>query len=425
MNDVRKGKIGSSRKLVIFISILIMLSGLLFSRMLLSLGLTVFAGACLVHRNITDQLKTFFFSPLLWSMSLLLLLPLVSGFWSQDIATWSQILRIKLPLLLLPVCFAGLNYFTDKDWQRIAFAFLILVIVGTGWSLWRYLEDANSVQEAYLRAQTIETPLGNDHVRFSLLVSIATLTSGFLLLTKGKTFQRRIVVALLAITFILVAYLHVLAARTGLICFYFSTLVFIIWVLWRQRKIPRYSWLLFIVLLLPFISWMAFPTFKNRISYIKYDLSFLKNDNYRSGSNDGNRLISIKAGWRLQNNHPLTGVGFGDIKNETDKLYQRKYPQMIKADKILPSSEWMIYGAGTGWPGFILFSMVMLIPFFIAPLQKQIAWRLLNISIVLSYVFDIGLEVQYGVFIHAFILLWWYKWLGSVPKVHEIAKNNE
>ena len=91
---------------------------------------------------------------------------------------------------------------------------------------------------------------------------------------------------------------------------------------------------------------------------------------------------------------------------------------MTPADRILPSSEWMMYGAGTGWPGFILFSAVMLIPFFIIGVRKNIAWWWLNISIGLSYLFDIGLEVQYGVFIHAFILLWWYKWLRIVPKLH-------
>lgn len=83
---------------------------------------------------------------------------------------------------------------------------------------------------------------------------------------------------------------------------------------------------------------------------------------------------------------------------------------MTEDDKILPSSEWIMYGAGTGWPGLVLFSVVMLIPFFIKRARGDIAWWLLNIFMASSYLFDIGLEVQYGVFMHAFILLWWYKW---------------
>jgi len=30
-----------------------------------------------------------------------------------------------------------------------------------------------------------------------------------------------------------------------------------------------------------------------------------------------------------------------------------------------------------------------------------------------SLLFDIGLEAQFGVFIYAFMLLWWWKWLST------------
>jgi hypothetical protein len=166
-----------------------------------------------------------------------------------------------------------------------------------------------------------------------------------------------------------------------------------------------------IFLALPIVAYYISPTFKNRMLYLKYDLSFVRNDVYLHGSNDGNRIASIRAGWELLSRNPLTGAGFGDVKKQTDDIYQRNYPQMNDIDKILPSSEWMMYGAGNGWPGVILFTFVMAIPFFITELWKNIVWIILNCFIVISYLFDIGLEVQYGVFIHAFILLWWYKWL--------------
>ena len=97
-----------------------MLGGLLFSRALLSSGLIFFAFISLFHKNIIQQLKDFVKSPVLWSMSLLFVLPAISGFWSEDISQWAQILRIKLPLLLLPVCFAGKSISSLK----IAFSYL-------------------------------------------------------------------------------------------------------------------------------------------------------------------------------------------------------------------------------------------------------------------------------------------------------------
>jgi len=108
--------------------------------------------------------------------------------------------------------------------------------------------------------------------------------------------------------------------------------------------------------------------------------------------------------------HPVTGVGFGDIAEVTKKWYEVNYPSMIAADKIYPSSEWLIYGAGCGWPGFILFTFIMMIPFLIR-VKNKLIWYLLNVTAAFSFLFDIGLEVQYGIFLYSFIVLCWSKWM--------------
>jgi O-antigen ligase len=422
MNELRKHQLTQLRKMICLVSILIMLAGLLFSRFLLSAGLIIFAASCLLGKSVKAKITSFFYSPLLWSMSLLFLLPLISGLWSQDTLKWSQILRIKLPLFLLPLCVAGLDDFKKEDWQKIGFTFLSLVLLGAGWSLWQYLQNVQLVQEAYLRAQTIQTPMGNDHVRFSLMVSIAILTAVFLAVQNQVKKAKGVLIGLWLAVLLLVIYLHVLAARTGLICFYVSAFITVSWLVAKAKNSWRYAWVFVLIIAIPFVSWFAFPTFRNRISYIRYDLSSVKDGAYRIGSNDGNRLMSMKAGWELQKEHPIAGVGFGDIEAEARKWYLASYPQMSDADRILPSSEWTIYGAGGGWPGFLLFSMIMAVPFFCRAREANICWVLLNISITLSYLFDIGLEVQYGVFIHAFILLWWYKWLNVAPKIENVGK---
>jgi hypothetical protein len=125
----------------------------------------------------------------------------------------------------------------------------------------------------------------------------------------------------------------------------------------------------------------------------------------------------MKAGWNIMNKSPLMGVGFGDIKNKTYAWYAENYPQMSEADKILPSSDWLIYGTGSGWIGFICFSFIMLIPFFVRSIKNKLPWYILCASTLLTFIFDIGLEVQFGVFLYSFILLWWWKWMSveSLP----------
>ena len=143
-----------------------------------------------------------------------------------------------------------------------------------------------------------------------------------------------------------------------------------------------------------------------------YDKPYFEKAAYHEGATDAVRVISLKAGWQLLNKNPVYGTGFGDLKQETGKWYVENYPQMVESDKIDPSSEWLIYGAGCGWLGVLVFSFVMLVPFRTFP-AKFLPWWCLNITAAFSFLFDIGLEVQFGVFIYAFIVCWWWKWFNE------------
>ena len=58
----------------------------------------------------------------------------------------------------------------------------------------------------------------------------------------------------------------------------------------------------------------------------------------------------------------------------------------------------------------------MMLIHFLIKMENKLLWWLLNGTAAFSFLFDIGLEVQFGVFIYSFIILWWWKWL-NVEKV--------
>jgi hypothetical protein len=62
--------------------------------------------------------------------------------------------------------------------------------------------------------------------------------------------------------------------------------------------------------------------------------------------------------------------------------------------------------------GIIVFACIMIIPFFIS-IKNRLVWIMLNATVAFSFLFDIGLEVQFGIFIYSFIVLWWWKWLNA------------
>ena len=393
---------------LIFFSILLMLTGLFVSRALLSISMFLFTGACLIHKDLTNQLMRFVRNPFLIGLCLLFLIPFITWFWSEDKEIWWRFIRIKLPLILFPLAFAGTWQLTARQWNTIAWFFLILVFSGSCWSLWQYVMNMNEINESYLRAKVIPTLFENDHVRFSLVVCMAVLLS-FRLLSRQTTKLERS--SLIALILFFVVFLHILSARTGLLSLYILLFIGACYLVFSIKSTRSVIIICLVAVVMPLVAWLLVPTFQNRIRYFMYDLSFVRSEAYLPGANDGNRIISIKAGWHTMQQHPF-GTGAGDVMKATNEWYRQNIPGMLPTDKIYPSSEWMMYGSSAGWPGFILFTLIMLLPFFQRIRSGRFYWVGLNAICAFSFIFDIGLEVQFGVFIYVFMVLWWWKWMN-------------
>lgn len=389
----------------IFISMLLMLFSLLISRGALSVSMLLFFCITLLHKKFFQQLKIAFTSTLLLSFSCLFFIPFISGLWSDDINKWLDVVRIKLPLLFFPIAFAGEWKLSNKQWLIVAVSFLLIVFGGCLWGLIDYLQNIDAVHAGYLRAKTITTPLEDDHVRFSWMVSIACMVCILLLqLTKEKGKK----VLLFACLIFFVFYLHILSARTGIVSLYIFLFVYACYFLWRKATAKRAIILILTVCLLPAIAYFTIPTLQARVRYILYDASFVQKGEYLPGSNDGARVMSLKAGWQVLRQNPM-GTGAGDIMHEANKWYAVNVPQVLATDKFYPSSEWLMYGGFAGWVGIILFTAIMAIPFFYKRHQHKIFWIAFNATAAFSFAFDMGLEVQYGIFLYAFSFFCWWK----------------
>jgi O-antigen ligase len=397
---------GRTRSYLIFATLLAMEVCLYLSRASLSVAMLAFLAATTVHRDVGQQLRAFVRSPLLVGMALLFVVPLVSGLWSADKATWLDVVRVKLPLLLFPVAFAGGWQLTPKQWRYVAYLFLLLLLATSVGSFVVYLQNLQAIHEGYLKAKVITTPLLNDHVRYSWLVACGALTCLFLV-HKREEPRLDAVFVLLGLWF--TVFLHVLAARTGVLALYAVLASYLGWMAFRRHRRAGLIGLC-ILLVLPLLAWQVLPTFRNRLSYFLWDISHVQQQAYVPQSNDGNRSRSLRAGWEILQHHPL-GVGAGDVQHAADRWYEAQVPGIIAADKIYPSSEWLVYGAMAGWIGILVFTAVMVLPLFTNGLKHRLFWVLLHGITAFSFLFDVGLEVQYGVFLYAFLVLWWWKWL--------------
>jgi O-antigen ligase len=398
----------NSRNSYVFFSILLVMVSLLISRASLSIAMGIFLALTIVHRNFISQLKKFTRDRLLLLISLLFFIPLFSGLWSRDLQSWADIARLKLPLVLLPLAFAGDWQLSSRQWVIAGCCFVMVVFLGATWSLLHFLNNPGAT-ENYLRARLIDTPLDNDHVRFSWMVAVAIICATLLYRLVRKPWLK-IIFAATGIFFMI--YLHILAARTGVFSFYIFLLAAAIHLLLKFRNKLLSSAALAALILVPTCAWLLLPTFQNRVKYLVYDIGMVNNEQFLPGSNDGARILSIRAGWDLLKAFPF-GAGAGDLKSELNSWYTVHAPQMPVEERFYPCNEWLMYGGFAGWPAVALFSLILLYPLAIRGLKYKFYWISFHIVAALSFVFDMGLEVQYGIFLYSFILLWWYKWFKA------------
>lgn len=405
MTGSKNSGIPAGRTAVLFGSLLLVLVSVFVSRGALSIGTVLFVCAALLHKNGVRQLRAFAATPYCWTFSLLFFIPFVSGLWSADLAKWGDVVRIKLPLLFFPLAFAGAWWLSPRQERILSAVFLLLVAGGCVWSLVGYAQNPAQAHEGYLRAKTLRTPLEDDHVRFSWLVSVAVIFCAWLLPTAKEKRQRVLLVLLLVF---LVVYLHVLSARTGLLSVYLFAGLYALWQLRRLKSRKTPVLLLVALVALPVLAYLTLPTFRARLRYNLYDLSFVQKAAYLPGSSDGARTLSLKAGWQVLRQNPW-GAGAGDVMREADRWYAAHVPEVRPADKFYPSSEWLLYGAFAGWLGVVLFTGVMAVPFLLRGLAQPVFWVGFHATAALSFAFDMGLEVQYGVFLYGFVAFWWWK----------------
>jgi len=332
----------------------------------------LFIIASIFSENITRHWAVYRNHYWLWCTGLLFWLPFLTGLWSDNLSAWQRLIEIKIPLLLIPFCSFVFTKFSPGITIRVNIFFVVVIVIGCAWSLRQYAMNFSAIQEDYLKARVMATPMSNEHVRFSWAVVIACLVLAYETVKNFAAWKKTYRIIALATIAFFVFYLHVLSARTGIIGFYLIAIIQAIYFL--RRKLLLFLLSLGIIFLLPILCWFLLPTFQNRLRFIWWDFQNYMRGNYVEGLSDVPRILSLKAGWQIMNEHPLGGTGFGDLNHEMFLWYNRNATYLREYERLMPSNEALVYSAGAGiFTGFI-FLAVVLMPFFLKSLRKNIYW---------------------------------------------------
>jgi O-antigen ligase len=187
---------------------------------------------------------------------------------------------------------------------------------------------------------------------------------------------------------------------------YLFLVAMVIRLTFRRNKLLGVS----IIVALAVFAWLAteyIPTLRNRVGYFNYTYILVNKGEISTVYSDMNRLISYDISARLIKEHPLTGVGAGDIMDEMQKGYDKLYPGTSEELKILPHNQFLTIGLAAGIPAMLLFIAWVFAP--LKHIRKNrdgffffIVWLVLFLPMLVEPM----LEIQYGVFVYLFFLLW-------------------
>jgi O-antigen ligase len=392
---------------VFFAGILLVMTGFLFSRALLSIGTFTLIANGFLQNDLKERWSVFLQHKVLIGISCLFLFPLLSGLWSEDKTEWLNALLTKLPLLLLPFALVMQKGFERKQFIFFSLLWAALLFGGTIWSILQYLQQKEQYDLLYRFSKTIPTLADNDHIRFSMAIIIAMLL--WLKLEEWKVISSSVLLwSIRAVMAWFVLFLHVLGAKTGLLGLYLIVFPVALWQLYASGKKQLAVVSLVIALLLPVFAYQLLPTFKTRIHYVLYDRDNRIAGNISGDFSDGNRILSIRSGWYVFQQNRLAGVGYGDIKTETNKWYNEYAPAVPLSERFLPLNQWVTSGSGGGIAAALLFTVVILLPFF----SKQWLQNRQAIAFILFmniiFLYECTIDDQFGVYLYSFFILYWH-----------------
>lgn len=397
-----------SEKIFLILSVLLLIS-LLYSFYILSLcmfGFGVLAFFQIQFKPFRVQWRPKFIhefrqfqkEPPWYALSLIFFIVLLSGLYSDDTAYWLERLRIKVPFLLLPLAFYLIPSIGRATYHKILLAFLAIMCLSSLPIAFDMMREYSQMVLRLQQGQPIPTP-GN-HIRYSLLLALASLTGVLLLvdqtLTKTKLLRR----TLIAVSIYLFIFIHLLAVRSGIAALYLTSLFFLLRAFWHPRYKVLALGLLVVMILTPVFAYFAIPSFQNRINYMMRDFSQYQSQKWDAYS-DAERILSIRTGLDIAAEHPALGVG-ADLKSQMKERFHKTYD---KYSFIMPHNQFVSVLASHGILGLFLFIIAILAPIWPGAHWDNHYFIALHGIIFSSFLVENTIETSVGVAIYLFFLL--------------------
>jgi O-antigen ligase len=401
---------------IAFVCILGMFAGFLVSPAVLSISMFLYGVSALrdVHPRKWIKQKWWLLG-LVW-----IAFYAISYFWSDDKGQWGVALQVKLPFLILPLAFAYTPEFSPRRLQLITLLIGLLLLSGALYSISFLVRDPEHYILQYNFSHLLPTPCRQDHISFSIAIALYIVRVVYV----WPSLPDRTMKVLLGIVVgLLVIYIHVLAAKSGLVALYLFLGLWSLYLVFTRMRVVG----VLLVVAIPLFYMLAakyIPTLDIRRNYMVYSMIMFQFGDKSGNYGDVNRLMAYDIAVKKIKEHPVKGVGAGDIMTEMKSGYHQFYPQVREEDVLIPHNQFLIVAVSCGIPAMIVFAVWFFMPLTWLRRNRQsffffITWLILLMQLSI----DTALEAQMCIFVFVFYLLQQKQSLTAEREVPRVISN--
>jgi len=142
--------------------------------------------------------------------------------------------------------------------------------------------------------------------------------------------------------------------------------------------------------------------FRTRIYELIWEIDVYKKGGNPSGHSVTQRIEYFKTGWSIFQDHPIFGVGTGDIALAYQQKYQESETQLDPRWQLRAHNQWLTFAVALGVVGFVLIFIGIFLPGFMHHKFRNYLFLLVFLISMISMFNEDTLETQAGVAFFAF-----------------------
>lgn len=391
------------------LSFILIFVGLLFSRAVLSVGsIALILSLIPYFREIKKENfhSLFMFIPVIFLAASLL------DLFRRDFPnSWGKDVEMNMLWAVMSSLILYFSLALQKDViQKLKFVLILLVAAVNLISVIHYLQNREVIDQLLLQSKHIPVFGGMHHIYFGILNATLVLLKIADLLHAETAVRTHAWIKKIegwAIAIILMG-MHVLSSRTGLFSFYMVLVILLIYAAYMDKKKRKLvAWIAIPAILLPAISFVALPSFRNKIANTTEDLMATEKGgeevNFKSV---GMRMEAWKVSMGIIQTHPITGVGAGNVEQAMQKQYEESGSVLIPENRIGPHHQFLEFGIKHGVLGILLLGVMFIYLWARGFRDKNLAWLAVTTLFFISFMLESMLERQHGIVIFSITYLW-------------------